>query len=153
MSEISETAPAAVPANGPNRLSPGSRPHGGGAGASSCLPALLTRPWTGVRVSTIQGAKRFGGAHVTAAGRSDRAAQYPTFRRISLSAAASPWIFCRKSAFACLPVAYLASDLGAGKQKAAPKDRPNSLILLRKSGAGEGIRTLDPNLGKVVLYP
>ena len=28
-----------------------------------------------------------------------------------------------------------------------------SLILFRKSGAGEGIRTLDPNLGKVVLYP
>jgi len=27
------------------------------------------------------------------------------------------------------------------------------LIFLRKSGAGEGIRTLDPNLGKVVLYP
>jgi transposase len=24
---------------------------------------------------------------------------------------------------------------------------------LRKFGAGEGIRTLDPNLGKVVLYP
>lgn len=24
---------------------------------------------------------------------------------------------------------------------------------LRKTGAGEGIRTLDPNLGKVVLYP
>ncbi len=24
---------------------------------------------------------------------------------------------------------------------------------LEKSGAGEGIRTLDPNLGKVVLYP
>ena len=23
----------------------------------------------------------------------------------------------------------------------------------RKNGAGEGIRTLDPNLGKVVLYP
>jgi hypothetical protein len=29
----------------------------------------------------------------------------------------------------------------------------NTLISLRKSGAGEGIRTLDPNLGKVVLYP
>jgi hypothetical protein len=29
----------------------------------------------------------------------------------------------------------------------------NFLIFLRKSGAGEGIRTLDPNLGKVVLYP
>ena len=24
---------------------------------------------------------------------------------------------------------------------------------MRKNGAGEGIRTLDPNLGKVVLYP
>ena len=24
---------------------------------------------------------------------------------------------------------------------------------IEKSGAGEGIRTLDPNLGKVVLYP
>ncbi len=29
----------------------------------------------------------------------------------------------------------------------------NKLILLEKSGAGEGIRTLDPDLGKVVLYP
>jgi hypothetical protein len=25
--------------------------------------------------------------------------------------------------------------------------------LLSETGAGEGIRTLDPNLGKVVLYP
>lgn len=24
---------------------------------------------------------------------------------------------------------------------------------VKKTGAGEGIRTLDPNLGKVVLYP
>ena len=29
----------------------------------------------------------------------------------------------------------------------------NALISLGKFGAGEGIRTLDPNLGKVVLYP
>ena len=28
-----------------------------------------------------------------------------------------------------------------------------SLISLGEFGAGEGIRTLDPNLGKVVLYP
>ena len=28
-----------------------------------------------------------------------------------------------------------------------------SLFFLEKFGAGEGIRTLDPNLGKVVLYP
>ena len=27
------------------------------------------------------------------------------------------------------------------------------LTLLKRNGAGEGIRTLDPNLGKVVLYP
>jgi len=26
-------------------------------------------------------------------------------------------------------------------------------LVLGKIGAGEGIRTLDPNLGKVVLYP
>ena len=25
--------------------------------------------------------------------------------------------------------------------------------IIKKTGAGEGIRTLDPNLGKVVLYP
>jgi hypothetical protein len=29
----------------------------------------------------------------------------------------------------------------------------NTPILLKKSGAGDGIRTHDPNLGKVVLYP
>ncbi len=28
-----------------------------------------------------------------------------------------------------------------------------SLIFCEKTGAGEGIRTLDPNLGKFVLYP
>ncbi len=45
-------------------------------------------------------------------------------------------------------------DTTAEKQKAAIR-RPfhNALISLEKSGAGEGIRTLDPNLGKVVLYP
>jgi hypothetical protein len=41
----------------------------------------------------------------------------------------------------------------AGKQKTSPKDRSTKLISLGKSGAGEGIRTLDPNLGKVMLYP
>lgn len=29
----------------------------------------------------------------------------------------------------------------------------NRLIFFGKSGAGDGIRTHDPNLGKVVLYP
>jgi hypothetical protein len=45
-----------------------------------------------------------------------------------------------------------ASQLAPGKQK-TPVGRSKSLVFLRKSGAGEGIRTLDPNLGKVVLYP
>ena len=54
---------------------------------------------------------------------------------------------------ACFPGASLAPTRWAGNQKTAPKDRFNTLISLRKFGAGEGIRTLDPNLGKVVLYP
>jgi thiamine pyrophosphate-dependent acetolactate synthase large subunit-like protein len=29
----------------------------------------------------------------------------------------------------------------------------NTMILLEKPGAGERIRTVDPNLGKVMLYP
>jgi hypothetical protein len=53
----------------------------------------------------------------------------------------------------CFPHASPVSRGGAGKQKTAPKGRSKQLISLRKSGAGEGIRTLDPNLGKVVLYP
>ncbi len=52
----------------------------------------------------------------------------------------------------CFPGASPAPTRWAGKQKTAPKDRFTALISLRKSGAGEGIRTLDPNLGKVVLY-
>ena len=45
-------------------------------------------------------------------------------------------------------------DTRLEKRRAAFR-RPshNALISLRKFGAGEGIRTLDPNLGKVVLYP
>jgi hypothetical protein len=53
----------------------------------------------------------------------------------------------------CFPSASPAPTRWAGKQKTAPKDRLNMLIFLRKSGAGDGIRTHDPNLGKVVLYP
>ena len=55
-----------------------------------------------------------------------------------------------RPAFCCFPHASPVFLTGAGKQKTAPKDRSKSLIFLKKSGAGEGIRTLDPNLGKVV---
>ena len=48
------------------------------------------------------------------------------------------------------PHASPVSTSGAGKQEAAPEDRFKPLISSRKFGAGEGIRTLDPNLGKVM---
>ncbi len=60
-------------------------------------------------------------------------------------AARSPLLY----AFYCFPPASPALAPGAGKQKTAPKDRSKHLIFLKKTGAGEGIRTLDPNLGKV----
>ena len=41
----------------------------------------------------------------------------------------------------------------AAQQKAARGGACIILLRLEKIGAGEGIRTLDPNLGKVVLYP
>ena len=37
-----------------------------------------------------------------------------------------------------------------GSKKLPPMDGPKQLFYLEKPGAGEGIRTLDPNLGKVV---
>jgi hypothetical protein len=58
-----------------------------------------------------------------------------------------------RHASCCFPHASPISQSKAGKQKTALKDRSKPLISLRKFGAGEGIRTLDPNLGKVVLYP
>jgi hypothetical protein len=53
----------------------------------------------------------------------------------------------------CFPPASPAVVPEAGKQKKTPKDSSQPLICLKKIGAGEGIRTLDPDLGKVVLYP
>ena len=51
----------------------------------------------------------------------------------------------------CFPHASPAFALEAGKQKTIPTDRSDSLICLKKIGAGEGIRTLDPNLGKILV--
>ena len=48
----------------------------------------------------------------------------------------------------------MASNLSGQKSKKRRKIRRlHASQALRLSGAGEGIRTLDPNLGKVVLYP
>jgi hypothetical protein len=46
-----------------------------------------------------------------------------------------------------LPRASPAVVPEAGKQKKTPKDTFQPLICLKKVGAGEGIRTLDPDLG------
>ncbi len=53
----------------------------------------------------------------------------------------------------CFPPASPPVAREAGKQKKVPKASSQPLICLKKIGAGEGIRTLDPDLGKVVLYP
>jgi hypothetical protein len=37
--------------------------------------------------------------------------------------------------------------------RSARKKLEGSIASMLETGAGEGIRTLDPNLGKVVLYP
>ena len=52
-----------------------------------------------------------------------------------------------------LSAASPAGPEGTGKQKTPRRAPAKRLIFLRLSGAGEGIRTLDPDLGKVVLYP
>ena len=49
----------------------------------------------------------------------------------------------------CFPPASPAFVPEAGKQKKTPKEPSQPLIYLKKFGAGEGIRTLDPDLGKV----
>jgi hypothetical protein len=51
----------------------------------------------------------------------------------------------------CFPYASPVLELGAGKQELASEGHFKHLISLSKSGAGEGIRTLDPNLGKVAI--
>ena len=52
-----------------------------------------------------------------------------------------------------LPPCFPGAARRAGKQIPHPPDPLNIFIFKEENGAGEGIRTLDPNLGKVVLYP
>jgi hypothetical protein len=63
------------------------------------------------------------------------------------NAAESPLRF----AFGCFPPASPAFVPEAGKQKTTPKDPSQRLICLKKNGAGEGIRTLDPHLGNALV--
>jgi hypothetical protein len=52
-----------------------------------------------------------------------------------------------------LPPCFPETGNRAGKQISRARDPLNLFSFMKKTGAGEGIRTLDPNLGKVVLYP
>ena len=52
----------------------------------------------------------------------------------------------------CFPFASQRVARVTGKQTGAPEGKANCLWALGSTGAGEEIRTLDPNLGKVVLY-
>ena len=55
--------------------------------------------------------------------------------------------------FHCFPHASPAFALRSGKQKTVGVDRSKHFVFLMKFGAGDAIRTRDPNLGKVMLYP
>jgi hypothetical protein len=52
--------------------------------------------------------------------------------------------------FCCFPHASPAFASGSGKQKTVVSDRSKHLNFFRKFGAGDAIRTRDPNLGKVL---
>jgi hypothetical protein len=54
-----------------------------------------------------------------------------------------------RSPSVCFPPASPVFVEQPGKQESIPKGRNRQLISLRNFGAGEGIRTLDPNLGNV----
>ncbi len=52
-----------------------------------------------------------------------------------------------------LPPCFPGARNRAGKRIPRARNPLNLFSFMGKTGAGEGIRTLDPNLGKVVLYP
>jgi len=56
-----------------------------------------------------------------------------------------------RSSSYCFPQASPISLSEAGKQEKAPENCSKPLTPSRKFRAGEGIRTLDPNLGKLVI--
>ena len=61
--------------------------------------------------------------------------------------------YIQRPPFGCLQSAYNLGTRSQCKRQRARRTAATIFIFLRKFGAGEGIRTPDPNLGKVVLYP
>jgi hypothetical protein len=63
---------------------------------------------------------------------------------------------CGKNASATAvvpPICSRGSCVGLAKTLMGRRDMARPISITEQNGAGEGIRTLDPNLGKVVLYP
>ena len=98
----------------------------------------------------LRGSKRIRDAKTSGGGvtRSLEAAGFDRFMALPMPKMAARPL---RHASCCFPHASPVFQTEAGKQKTTPKDRFKPLISLRKIGAGEGIRTLDPNLGKVVI--
>ena len=96
-----------------------------------------------------RGSKRVRDADKSCSGfaRSLEAAGYDSFGAVPMPEVAVRPV---RHASCCFPRASPVFLTEAGKQETAPKDRSKPLISLKEVGAGEGIRTLDPNLGKVV---
>ena len=78
---------------------------------------------------------------------SDYASARPMPDRWSWSDAPTPPFNILWPEFACLQAAYIDWKSNPCKQKAPRRALSNCLIFLWKNGAGEAIRTLDPNLG------
>jgi hypothetical protein len=68
--------------------------------------------------------------------------------------ATPPIVRGRSAAFAFrrFPHASPASTGEVGKQRALRRIALNSMSIVKNFGAGDGIRTHDPNLGKVIVF-
>jgi hypothetical protein len=75
----------------------------------------------------------------------------PELQAAAASAMPNAFGSVRHHALCCFPHASPALMFGAGKRKTVPRDCSKPLISSRTFGAGEGIRTLDPNLGNVAV--
>jgi hypothetical protein len=109
------------------------------------------RPGKQIRKSIrLRGSKRIRDADASCSGFtcSPEVVGYDSFGALPMAEAAARPL---RPAFWCFPPASPVLPKSAGKQKTGLKARSKTLIFIRKFGAGEGIRTLDPNLGKVVL--
>ena len=110
-------------------------------------PGKQNRPYFGLRGSTVTpSASPRSGARLSPSQPTVRAEHRALWTACLPKLAESLLL----PAFCCFPPASPAFAPGAGKQKRPRRTALIRLKYLRYFGAGEGIRTLDPNLGKVV---